>query len=370
MNAVQKYLLYLLKCSVNNIKTNTIPEDISLFELFSLSKREQVENLVYTALPSMDGDDALTRKFRQCYEKAIVRESKQEFILSMISDAFTNAGIKHIPLKGSVIKFMYPSPDLRQSGDIDILTDTYSGVEEIMTSLGFSRDDYKNDKHISYTQGKMHVEIHSYLTDTKTDFCDDVWNNVKHIDGERYEMTPEFLYVYLLLHLKTHIICGGAGIKLILDFYVLNQKCNLDKEKINEFAKKAKVSNFMRYTEALVNSWFNGIDYKDQNVSILETLILDSPVYGSFENYVKMHYNASSKTGNIINIIFLPYSRMVKAYPILKKAPFLLPFMWGYRIIRRLRAKDNHIKIISNTLLAADNDEIAKYMNFKKMISK
>ena len=370
MNSIQKYLLHLLKCAVHNKKADNIPDNISLAGLFAYAKEEQVENLVYIALPATEREPEIMRKFSQCYEKAIVRESKQELELSMISDALTSAGIKHVPLKGSVVKYLYPSPDLRQSGDIDILTETSDGIDEIMNNLGFTASDINTEKHNSYSRGKLHIEIHSALTDAPSSFCDKVWDNVRQVNGERYEMTPEFLYVYLLVHLHTHLLCGGAGIKLILDLYVFNCKEYADRDSINKFAEEAVTVNLKRYAEALISSWFNEIPYKDENVRILEKMILDSPVYGSFDNYIKMHYTSPSKADNIIKMIFLPYNRMVKGYPVLKKIPVLLPVMWVFRIIRRLFARDNHIQIITDTLSSASSEDIEKYITFRDNISK
>lgn len=370
MNSIQKYLLHLLKCAVHNKKADNIPDNISLAGLFAYAKEEQVENLAYTALPHTEREPETMHKFRQCYEKAIVRESKQELELSMISEALTAAGIKHVPLKGSVVKYMYPSPDLRQSGDIDILTDTDKDIDNIMESLGFTADSIGVGKHDSYLRGKLHIEIHSALTNQSSVFGDKIWDNVRQVSGKRYEMTYEFLYVYLLVHLQTHLLCGGAGIKLILDLYVFKLRTKADREKINKFAQEAGVVNLMRYAEALAASWFDGIPYDDENIYILEKLILYSPVYGSFDNYIKMHYTSTSKADNIIKMIFLPYSRMIGKYPILKKVPVLLPVMWVHRIIRRLFARDKHIQIIVNTLSSASSEDIDKYTVFRDNILK
>lgn len=380
MKPVQKYLLHLLKCAVNNEKADNIPDNISLAQLFAYAKEEQVENLAYAALPPTDREPEIIHKFRKNYERAIVREAKQELELSMISETLTAAGIKHVPLKGSVVKYMYPSPDLRQSGDIDILTDTDKGIDNIMASLGFTADMIGVGKHDSYSRGKMHIEIHSALTNHSSVFENKIWDNVRQVSGKRYEMTYEFLYVYLLLHLQTHLLCGGAGIKLILDLYAFKLSIQADREKIDKFAEEAGVVNLMRYAETLISNWFDGIPYDDENIYMLEKLILYSPVYGSFENYIKMHYASSAKSKNTIkmiflpyffrDIIFLPYSRMIGQYPILKKMPVLLPVMWVHRIIKRLFAKDRHIQVITETLSSANGDDVDKYKAFRDNILK
>lgn len=364
----KKYFLYLLKCAVCEKTAESLPENIDLDALFSIAKREQTENIVFTALPPTNRSPETIRKFSQCYEKAIVREAKQQLTLSMISEALSDAGIKHIPLKGTVIKNLYPSPDLRQSGDIDILTDTYNGIDEIMSSLGLEKD-VSSNIHTSYTKGKIHVEIHSSLTDNSA-FCDKVWDYALPLKGTCFELTPEFLYVYLLLHLQKHLLCGGAGVKLILDLYLFNRKVGTDKKKIAEYAKEASVTNLLYYAEALASYWFDNLPYTDSNISILESLILNSPVYGSFENYIKMHYTSVSKTKNLFLMIFPPYNSMAKIYPILEKKSFLLPSMWIHRIIRRIFAHDEHINIIKNTLRKTDKNDTEKYIRFRNMILK
>ena len=374
MNYTVKYMLYLIGCSARGV-TPEIPSETLDFELlFKLSKEHQSENLVYVSLErlGLDVPEDIMRKFRQCTEKAIVREARQELELREICGAFAAEGIRHIPLKGSVMKYMYPSPDLRQNGDMDILADVRDEdkIKSIMASAGYENTSVA-EKDLSFYKGKIHIELHRHLLypqNPRYEFFERVWDTAKSVDGFTYEMTAEMMYVFLMTHLASHLAHGGAGIKLITDFYVFNKP--LDSLILNGYLRETKLDKLDSIVRRLTDYWFNMRSDADDSVKFLSEYILKNGVYGSSVTSVQMEFADKmpllQKLKHYFKMTFRPYNTMKYLYPVLRKAPVLLPFCYVHRIIKKLTWDIDRTKtIITGSKESADTDVLRE---FKKIL--
>ena len=59
--------------------------------------------------------------FAEDYDANIMLEATQALELENLAEEFEKAEIDYMPMKGSVVKYLYAMPDYRKSGDIDIL---------------------------------------------------------------------------------------------------------------------------------------------------------------------------------------------------------------------------------------------------------
>lgn len=374
MNYTIKYMLYIIGCAAKGVTPDIPSEKLDYELMFKISKEQQVENLVYAALKSINADipEELSRKFRQCYEKAIVREAKQALELENICAALSDAGIKHIPLKGSVVKYMYASPDLRQSGDTDILVDRFDEDEimKIMTMLGYKHYS-TNSKHSVYEKGKIHIELHYYLVDDahgRQEFFSHVWETASQADGYMYEMQPEMLYAFQLTHLASHLSHGGAGIKLITDFYVFDKP--LDMLVLNSYLRELKLDTLDGIVRRLVDFWFNMRQTADDSVRFVSEYIIKNGVYGNSETGVKLQFadihSKGGKLAHYFKMTFRPYSTMAYMYPFLKKAPFLLPVCYFHRILKKLTwGRGRTAEVIRGS---RENGDMHVLSEFKKIL--
>ena len=57
------------------------------------------------------------------------------------------------------------------------------------------------------------------------------------------------------------------------------------------------------------------------------------------QNSVKNQIRKRGRAGFFFRKTFLPYKSMKRLYPVLEKAPYLLPFCWPLRILKALRTK-------------------------------
>ena len=380
MNKEQDFILHLISSSINNF-VSPEPEDIDLEYLYNYSAQNQFDHIIYNHLKALgihDENDPIMHSFHQRYGYAIRRDFIQDTELAEISEALSEQGIAHMPLKGSVVKKYYPLPELRRSGDIDLLihNSDRKAADEILKSLGYECTISGRDVEDVYERDKTTIELHFKLTgddDISTDFCSKVWEHSKLSEGSMYEMEPEYMYVYLLSHLRKHLLeAGGGGIKLILDFYVLNCSIDFDREKLDEYTEQAHIENLRKYAEALSEKWFGNSDSDDNNVLMLEDLILNSGTHGDYSTYVDMTLAGKGHKGNkALNLIHLmcpPLKIMRIKYPILEQHPILLPISWVWRV---LDAQGEHAKaVIKSSLNGLSRSEVDRLARFCEDLSK
>ena len=95
-----------------------------------------------------------------------------------------------------------------------------------------------------------------------------------------------------------------------------------------ELLEKAQIYKFAFEMSNVSNSCFTGNDRDDLFDKVLY-YICNGGVYGTKENHIAVK---KSKNNSVIvyawKRLFLPYRSMVVIYPVLKKAPYLLPFCW------------------------------------------
>ena len=120
-----KYLIKLLKAVLNNEIPVPPPKDLDWPELYKLAKYHSISNIVYYAIMKLDSSNRPSEKVFKAFEQdmniAKAREALQHFALEDVLKAYESECVKCMPLKGTIIKYLYPKPDMRSMSDIDIL---------------------------------------------------------------------------------------------------------------------------------------------------------------------------------------------------------------------------------------------------------
>lgn len=378
MNIEAKYTIELLKSLIENTPSPMPPTELNWEEFFAFSLSHKVDNMVYAMLLNIEEKvpQNIMERLNKRNNFAIALEANQEISYMELLEAFEKAEIKSIPLKGCILKHLYPMPDYRQSGDIDILVagEDFPKVASVMESLGYSEDkDDEFEIHIGYRRPpNVLIEIHKKLVEdnnrTSTYFSH-VWENVSLMDGYSscYEMDKEATYTYIIAHLAKHIKNGGAGIRLVLDIWVLLRlwEKDFDKEKLKKALESANLTEFEKYARTLAKTWFLEEECQDQNVLALGEYIVDSGIYGNKENSKKIHSSdvgadktsqRKYKTKKFFKGIFLPMYVMRKQYPVLDKCKFLLPLTWVMRVVKMLFEGKSAVKVRLNRSLEIQDD--------------
>ena len=197
MNLILKYTLHLIKSCIEDKTPMPIPEELDLKELLKYGLEHKIENIMYESLKKLDLKEDELKEFSAYYMFGVYREASQQIALESILKEFSEHKIYNLPLKGSFLKSLYPSSNLRQMNDLDILisADDYIKAKEIMLELGFSTNEeiFGECYDDTYTKGNvLMVEIHRHLSREKNK-----WENIAHcIFNQKTIYTHKYSKVY------------------------------------------------------------------------------------------------------------------------------------------------------------------------------
>ena len=95
-------------------------------KLFSISYRQGIINIIYRALKLSAADipSDYLRLFQAEALKNIRTDYQQRAELKILFQRFEEEGIRYLPIKGILIKNLYPRPELRWMSDADIMQET------------------------------------------------------------------------------------------------------------------------------------------------------------------------------------------------------------------------------------------------------
>ena len=66
-------------------------------------------------------NESIKRKLADCYYQSVAENFKKVAMFEIISQKMSENNIPHMPVKGWYLRTLYPVPELRTFGDIDIL---------------------------------------------------------------------------------------------------------------------------------------------------------------------------------------------------------------------------------------------------------
>lgn len=384
INSTRDCFIYLIQCSIHGIYPNQLNNrSVDLKELYELAASHHVENIIYLPLSKLKGfNESQAGAFMsEMYMHAVVKEAKQEVESARIMEAFEAEGIKHMPLKGYIIKNLYPSPDLRQSTDFDIYVPAeYNAIaNEVMLKLGYEseQETVGRGMHDEYKLGNLMIaEVHKKLMAPEfpkwCSLCDELLKNIYLSEGYkcRFRFTKEDYYLYMQLHTIKHLKFSSTGVKSILDLwiYLKAYKDSLDWSYISKMLKKGGIEQIDKNLRELSDYWFENISPQNEIIYELADYIIGNGAFGTHMQYLSGRSTDESKAARLIRAFFLPYDDMIVKYPIVKRLPFLLPFAWVYRSISALINNKDDVKNMIATNNEINTEDAEKLSKFKKEI--
>lgn len=375
------YLSKLLGSLINE-KAPPVPNfDIDWEKFFDFCKHHKVENMVYIELKKVNivPTDTL-KKFAGANARMSVAEAKQEIFSHQLFEGFESEKVSYMPLKGIVIKKLYPVENYRTSNDIDVLVkiEDFQKAENILKNLGYTpgeKGNRDNDYHIVYSKGVVHIEIHSHLTprdSLQKEYFDTAFDRAVPCKDSpyRFSMTDEDLYIYTLYHLYKHFVKGGVGVRYFLDIYLIQKKLNLDMNYVENELHKIGLKAFSKTVTELSQVFFDNREM-DNRLEELARFVFISGAHGATPFYVvsKFSGEGTSKNNSLINKIKFYYSSwfigrkaMSQRYPILKKWGIFLPFCYVHKGIHTLFCKPQAIKEQADKMVNVYNKNAEKYV--------
>ena len=362
MNSQQKGIILLIKSALTGEKYS-LPEQFDVEEACKTARRHQIVAILYYGALNCGVAVELSAMQKMFMEtcKLISVNERQKHVLNTVLNKFDEEKIEYMPLKGVVLKNMYPKSEMRIMSDADILIklNQYEKIRTIMQELEFT-EDIESDHELIWTKNRILIELHKRLIPSYNkdyyEYFGDGWKLAQkdeREDSTRYKMSDEDQMIYLFTHYAKHYRDAGIGIKHIVDLWVYREKVvPLDENYIITELKKLELDEFYKNTMRTLEVWFNDAE-ADDITEFITGVIFNSGVYGTQEAKILSAVVKSSKTQGSygkarfkkkLDIIFLPYSNMCKKYKILDKVAVLLPVMWVVRWVEALIFKRKKIK--------------------------
>lgn len=365
MNKNREFLLMLLNCSIRKKKPWAVEnKNINWTYIIAEAKAHEIYPLLYPVIKELDSSHALDKELKESWKRTTITTAI--YFANQIPQwtrVFKKLGENRIPviaLKGLILRYLYPTPDLRTMGDADILVheEDLHKVETILAEMGYIKTEDSTPAHIAFIHKKYSpIEVHWKLADTRyikdiASFEKDVWNNTKAKNigyAQVLSLCPEDFLIHLCLHMAVHMRSGGFGLRQLCDLVLLIES---EVSTINwqYFTLKVKQYNIEKFTTAILGVCslifdlkavpeFDAVPIDRRHIKMLLNDIFDSGVFGMksldrvFGNNLlnaEVVYNGeiSNKMGSVINLIFPPVATLSDTYSYAKKYKILTPIAW------------------------------------------
>lgn len=388
MSVMMQYLSELVHAQMNETKPRNIPNGIQIEELESLACRNHMEYLFFGALLRTELEEDKKPRLKSYVIQSSMRSLTQTCCLKEFEERCEKEGIYHQLLKGSVLKSLYPTPELREMSDMDVMIydKDLRRASKVVEEMGFTL--YKSVKHhdIYRKPPFLVMELHHALYDKDVDKVQyEYFKNRKQLslkEGRKYALQfgVEDFYVYMISHMAKHFYETGCGIRNIMDVYLYRRlyETSWDEDIIEKELSLCKLSAFESRICTLSKVWLGG-QVLDPFSEVLFHYMVDCGIYGKGENGVwgkfALHSQKNLKDDKAYAkrwYYFPPRIYMESDYPWLKKAPFLLIAAWVIRAVHGLLSKDGREK--RKMLLSIKSEEVSTInhiyknmqLNFKK----
>lgn len=354
------YITRLLKGILDNNETEELPDGATFEGVYKKSRFHHLSAMVFYAIEKLKNkpDERLYKLWRQDRDKAIARDFKQLHEYNILEQTFVANEISYIPLKGIILKELYPSPDMRYMCDIDVITkeNTHIKIKKLMLDNGYEIEHYQVGNHDSYTKKPvMNIEIHRFLFSDFTfggkhfaKYFKNPFDLTKDNEGYKRELCETYFFLHLLTHAAKHYLNGGIGLRAFMDIwlYYKNNRDNIDLKRIGDILSDSNYKELCFDFVTLSQMWFGDMPY-DKKYDQMSEYIFKGGAFGTIESNVNNEIKEQGKAKYIFSTLFPSCKKLAFSYPILNKAPVLYPFCLILRLLTKpiVNFKKNFAKL-------------------------
>lgn len=248
LNREQLELCRLLSLALHNKALERLSPDVDYARVIAVAESHKVMALLHPVLEHAGLRESIWKIVDRKGEQT-VRQSYRLLMLSRyVIGLLKENGIDAILLKGCGTAAWYPVPELRKSGDIDLLfksEDETRKALQILAQQGFvttedqpanhhivceSRDSVSLELHMSLAEPFDSEKTNRFLVDCQKEYF--AHRRVVDCMGVAFELASDGYHAfYLLLHMLQHYVRAGFGVKLLCDWVVFWESPLSEEEK-------------------------------------------------------------------------------------------------------------------------------------------
>lgn len=360
-------LIELLRCLASGEAPQLL--ELQFSAVSCLAYQQGISNLLYPLFRLLPIEQqpaaSVLSDCKQMAFTAATRSELQNKELDAICKALSAQSIHALPLKGAVIKHLYTKPEYRSMSDVDLLLaeEQRPLVRQIMDRLGFNVESEQKNTDVYLSQYGLQYELHYDLTNEAptaecTAFLSSLLSRAR-LETDRLVLSPEEQYVYVLAHMAKHLQTGGSGVRQVMDVWVCRHRQELDRALVSDLLEQTNLQKFAVAAQTLADAWFSGAPstpISDQ----LGDCILSGKLFGTDRQRTenRMMKASGSRFTYWLHRVLPSYAVMSEYFPVLKKAPFLLPVFWIVRFFRGLFCGRQRLKEEFDTVRTMDENDL------------
>lgn len=348
-------MLDLISFVINNKDVSSLDFDSADFDtLYKVSIDNGLSAITAFALKKAGYQ---SKEFNTAYAKAQRKSILFDNEYHLLCEKLENAEIRYLPLKGILLKQIYPSPHLREMADIDILFDgSPEKMKSVMQQSGYSCIQYGKANHDVYQKAHYFcVEMHRSLVDgslfpTLYEYFEKLSYAYADNSAFRMQMTKEQMYLHLIAHAYIHDTLAGTGLRTLLDIH-LYLKAYSDRMDMDGIRRELESVGLSEYESSLRNLSQKILQY--DIMTDKEKMLLDSYIFaGKYGNQDRFIHNRMERimqdTDKPTKLKYirkrLSYDqRNIENSPFYSKHPKLAPLLYVTRPIKAVLTRPKSV---------------------------
>ena len=329
------------------------PMDLPLF--LTVAKNSQLKGVMGYMLQHIpfDGWDP-----RQDFYGTLFHFTRAGEQIRLVREDLKQAGIRHGVLKGVTLAELYPVPELRSFGDLDVLI-SQSDVPRLKQLLqnGYQIVYEKEDEIVAVKNGLL-IEFHlSLLYDKGVDtpaldaYLSDALSHLTVEKDGLWYFDPLFHFVYLLSHQMRHFRTSSPGIRSYMDLAVFLQAGLIqDGEELIKILHQTGLYDYACTALALTEHWFGAksplpVAVSEQDGEEVAAYLLSAGQFAGAENPRARHIEHAA--GKRFPRLYIFWRSLFPTVDGMKKDRrynrYWLPFAYVYRLFYSVFCRSEHV---------------------------
>lgn len=379
MNAPDAFLC-LLEAALHGREPDALPDSLDWQAIYELARQHRVGGLLLDTVMALENPPPgeLLGPWQEHAMYTLMQQMQFVDMLHTVLQAFDEAGLRVIVIKGVALKLLYPNPDMRTMSDADLLIapKDFEAGKALLVEQEFVRSEQDTTAAVYVCDHPMglRIELHQRLFDKKQHgflakldedvlFGMDKAVRAPVYGGEAWLYPPTEHALFMLLHMAKHMIVTGFGLRQVSDYalFIEHYDAQLDWPM---FWRTCDALSLTRFAAALLALCHQRLGLPDgawrqtlptaldtQAAEMLLTDLLDAGVFGKSSEertrsaavVYRTFDNADGKqdsTGmRLKRAIFVRPSELKAPYLYAQRHPWLLPIAWVHRLFRFLFQK-------------------------------
>ena len=350
--------------------------------ILKLAKQHAVLSLLDPLLDEPEECEKLPENVKICIREEARKTVRQNYHLlyleHRIIHTLQEAGVEAVLLKGVSTAEFYPVPELRKSGDVDLLLPDPAQLREAgegMEVLGFVKNPAHSVNHheVYVTEKHVEVELHTLLAEPFDDketnrLMEELQKEVsvqaekRKLMGIEFPVLPDGVHAYyLLLHMLQHFLRAGFGLKLLCDWVVFWRR-GVTEEALAQYKKMTAQCGLTGFSDMVTSVCVRYLRLEEEAAeSVIENRVSEDDMWEFMEEILQSSEFGAMESEQMVALrgngwtdLFREFHHQMHLnFPRAGKCLVLWPALWirtGWRFARnnRVLRKTTMRQVIQN----------------------